>query len=317
MLRWMDLIHSLQNCNESKVSTSEFLLPPVIVVGTHATSPDPETDIALIRKNCSFVAKKFQGHIVKCLPIDNTKAGMTTEQDKIVSLRKAILDLADKLPHTKKEIPLQWHRVEKEISKETWQQQKYLQKKTFRENIASPICRFEREDDFEELLYFLHARGSIVYHEHSGDEDGLVILDSQWLINVFCEIIKVTPCCNSEVFSVLEDREELKEKGILNERLLNHACNNRNLDPIKGSLTSLMEKFNLICRWPASRTGNSLLLVPCMLAATAKEENADDKMPAPVYLTFAETNFVPSGLFCRLVVLFGRRLSDTQVQVVR
>ena len=311
MMRWLDLIHSLKKCGENEGSTGDFFLPPVILVGTHATNPDPTTDTELLWKNCERMPEELAGHIVSCLPIDNTKAGMTTDQEKIVTLRKEILNLADKLPHTKKkEIPLQWHRVEKEITKEARQGKKYLQKKVFYAEIVSKFCKLDNDDEFNELLYFLHARGSIVYHEHSSDDDGLVVLDPQWLINILCEIIKVTPG-KKEPFLIRNDRKTLEDKGILTTRLLDHACRNQNLDPIKYSLLSLMEKFNLLCKWPASSSGDSRFLVPCMLKTTAKEGNIKDKMStcsAPVYLTFGTlgTNYVPSGLFCRLVLLFAK-----------
>ena len=316
MMRWLDLIHSLKKCGEDEGSTGEFFLPPVIFVGTHATNPDPTTDADLIWKNCEGMPKELAGHIVSCLPIDNTKAGMTTDQEKIEDLREEILSLADKLPHAKKEIPLQWHRVEKEITKEARQGKKYLQKKAFYAEIVSKFCKLDNDDEFNELLYFLHARGSIVYHEHSSDDDGLVVLDPQWLINILCEIIKVTPS-KKEPFLIRNDRKTLEDKGILSTRLLDHACRNQNLDPIKYSLLSLMEKFNLLCKWPTSRSGDSCFLVPCMLKTTAKEGNIEDKMStcsAPVYLTFGTlgTNYVPSGLFCRLVLLFAKWLSVSQ-----
>lgn len=176
----------------------------------------------------------------------------------------------------------------------------------------SLYCTFNDEDDFDELLHFLHARGTIVYHEHEGDSDGLVILNSQWLINVLCEIIKVKSPDNEAPY-LRRDRKKLKEGGILSRKLLDHACRNQNLDPIKESLISLMEKFNLIFEWPATETEDSLILVPCVL--TSKGEGGDTKeemtstSTAPVYLAFNETNYVPSALFCQLVVLFGKMLS--------
>ena len=275
LLRWMDLIHSLSHQNEG--SSPEFSHPPVIIVGTHADCVEPSKEIEIVREKCSRVLKVFSEHIVKCLPVDNTKAGKTTDQEKIVTLRNAILDLAQKMPHTKKEIPLQWHRVEKEISKLTWKDKKYLQKKIFHEEIVSRYCRFDNEDDVEELLHFLHARGSIVYHKCIGDDDGLVVLDPQWLINVLCEIVKVTPY-DDEVLSLSQDRKDLREKGILRRRLLNYACKNQNLDHIKDSLISLMEKFNLICTWPTTKTEDSIILVPCMLTARREEVETVDQV---------------------------------------
>ena len=315
LLRWMDLIHSLEMSYQNERSASGLPRPPVILVGTHAdlvTSSSEE--IESVNTKCSAVLQVFADHIVRCLAVDNTKAGTSadqTDQKDIQNLRKQILDLADQMPHTKKEIPLQWHRLEKVISKEEWQAKNYLTRKKFQE-LVSRYCTFNVEDDFDELLHFLHARGTIVYHGHEGDRDGLVVLNSQWLINVLCEIIKVKSP-NDEAPDLRRDRKKLEGEGILSRKLLDHACRNQNLDPIKESLISLMEKFNLIFEWPASKTEDSLILVPCVLTSKGQGGDVKDEMTStstvPVYLTFNETNYVPSALFCRLVVLFGKMLS--------
>ena len=54
ILRWLDLIHSLKMSGEDKI------LPPVMVVGTHATSPDPNTDIALMQTKFKGTPKKIR-----------------------------------------------------------------------------------------------------------------------------------------------------------------------------------------------------------------------------------------------------------------
>ena len=317
LLRWMDLIHTLKKCDQNEESAAELSHPPVIVVGTHADCvDDPSKEILSVKRKLSHVlGKVLAKHIANFLPVNNSKAGEPGGKEKIIALRKEILELADQMPHTKKEIPLQWHRVEKEISKPAWQIKKYLEKKMFRKDIVSQYCTFDDENDFDELIYFLHARGSIVYHEHTGDKDGLVILDPQWLINVLCEIVKVKSHAEEQM-CLTQAREDLQEKGILRQVLIDNACKKKNLDSIKDCLISLMEKFNLICKWPAKNTEDSLILVPCMLTTRGEEENEFDDMtsncPAPVYLTFSGTKFVPGGLFCRLVVLFGRWLSNPQ-----
>ena len=320
LLRWMDLIHSLQKSyqNEKSESQSPRANPPVILVGTHADCvTNPSKQMQCVVRECSKVLAVFADHIVKHLPVDNTKAGESADephQEDIKTLRKEILDTVEKMPHTKKVIPLQWHRVEKEISKKVWQDKKYLQEKTFEKDIVSLYCTFssDHEDDFGELLHFLHSRGTIVYHKHADDYDGLVVLDPQWLINVICEIIKLAPNDDDEMW-LIQDREVLGDEGILSKRLLDHACQKQNLDPIKDSLISLMEKFNLILKWPSTESEDSPILVPCMLTTNAQEENTVDEMTsnctAPVYVTFVKTNYVPSGLFCRLVVLIGKWLS--------
>ena len=311
LFRWMDLIHSLKKNFQS----DGLSYPPVILVGTHADRvDDPRKAIeSVVEEKCSSVFDEYTylPHIADCLPIDNTKSGKSADQEEISELRKKILELADKMPHTKREIPLQWHRVEKEIRQPVWQKQKYLQKESFRKDIVSHHCTFESEDDFDELVYFLHGRGTIVYHEHDKKKDGLIVLNPQWLINVLCEIIKVKPGKDEKPW-IKEDRKELKNKGVLSGRLIDYTCSKESVDLIKDSLISLMDKFNLICKWPEkteeTRTGESQVLVPCMLTTFyegKKEKEKEEENAAPIYLTF-RTKYVPFGLFCRLVVLFAK-----------
>ena len=309
LLRWMDLIHSLKKDSQS----DSHSYPPVILVGTHADCvDDPHKQInSVVEGKCSavFDGYTYLHHIAGCRPIDNTKSGKTVDQEEIIELRKKILELADKMPHTKKKIPLQWHRVEKEICQPVWQQEKYLLLESFQEKIVSRYCTFEDESDFDELVYFLHSRGTIVYHEHGHDKKkgGLIVLNPQWLINVLCEIIKVKPHDN-ELWWIRNDRKKLAKEGVLLERLINHTCRKENVGLIKESLISLMDKFNLICESPEkaeeTKKGESQYLVPCMLT-TFYEGEEEKENATPVYLTF-QTKYVPYGLFCRLVVLFGK-----------
>ena len=307
MMRWLDLIHSLKNFDENEKPT------PVILVGTHADHClNPEREMRLVRKKLEEeLGKEYADHIVNSFYIDNTTAGNKKKQKKIEIFRDEILDHANKMLHTKREIPLQWHQVEKEIMKES-KIRKYVDPNTFKEEIASKFCKFDSKEDFDALLHFLHAHGSVVYHEHPG-HDGLVVLDPQWLIDVICHIINVTPC-DDERMSIAQDRKKLQKTGILTTYLLDYACENPELLPIKHLLISLMDKFNLICEWPGSEPGSSLTLVPCMLTTPSIDAVAASKKTtacsAPLYLTFVGTNYVPFGLFCRLVVLFGKWLSD-------
>ena len=162
----------------------------------------------------------------------------------------------------------------------------------------------DEEDDFEHLLNFLHDRGTIVYHDSANNPNGLVVLDPQWLIDVLCKIVTVKEQ-EEESLRVLSLRQDLLDKGILHAQLLEHVCKNLKLDRIKDSLLFIMKKFNLLCECK-NEDGISIYLVPCMLTT----KPADDLMgpvfhgSAPVFITF-DTNYVPAGLFSRLLVLFG------------
>ena len=318
VMRWMDLIHSLKNPNDNDSVRSVVLppsLPPVILVGTHADLVDP-SKIESHNEQIKSAMEELYDHVVNFLPVDNSKAGEKEGQEKIVTLRTELLKLAEEMPHTlpllKNRIPLQWHRVEKELSETTWQKKNYITKKTFQQKIVSKFCNFRKEDDIDGLIRFLVHRGSIVYHEPTNDEDGLVFLDPQWLINMITKIINVNPL-HKEPKAFLPYCKLLQTKGILHKKLLYYRFQNLGLDPVKDSFISLMQRFNLICMLPSNDPQDPLILVPCMLTSKGKEENQEDEMKrtccAPLYFKFEGTNYVPGGLFCRLVVLFGKWLS--------
>ena len=318
VMRWMDLIHALKNPNDNDSVCSVVLppsLPPVILVGTHADLVDP-SKIESHNEQIKSAMEELYDHVVNFLPVDNSKAGEKEGQEKIVTLRTELLKLAEKMPHTlpllKNRIPLQWHRVEKELSETTWQKRNYITKKTFQQKIVSKFCNYRKADDIDGLIRFLDHRGSIVYHEPTNDEDGLVFLDPQWLITMITKIINVNPL-HKEPKAFLPYCEQLQTEGILHRKLLYYRFQNLGLDPVKDSFISLMQRFNLICMWPSKDPQDPLILVPCMLTSKGKEKNQEDEMKrtccAPVYLKFEGTNYVPGGLFCRLVVLFGKWLS--------
>ena len=230
---------------------------------------------------------------------------MPSQEDaRIVSLRKKIVDVADAMPQTKSEFPLKWLQIENEIYEEAKQGAKYKTRKQFRLEIADRVCQFEEEDDFEHLLNFLHDRGTIVNHDRADNPDGLVVLDPQWLIDVLCKIVKVKQEGDEEL-AIFSLRQDLREKGILDPKLLDHACKTLELSNIKDSLLFIMKKFNLLCECKGE-DGKPVYLVPCMLTAKPEEILIPPvvKGPKPVYVTF-DTNYVPTGLFSRLLVLFS------------
>jgi len=301
IMRWMDMVHSLKHSAESET------LPPVILVGTHADSvkedPDRIMDCLLDR----FCKNRLLGeHIAGSVAVDNTRAGKTLGQEDpgIARLRRQILEVANKLPHTKKEVPLQWLYIESKIQHEAQCGVKYIPKLSFKGEIVEKFCKIQ-VDDVEAILNFLHDRGTIIYHENANHSNGLVVLDPQWLVNVLCKIITVVPS-REEKINIRSHRKKLKEKGILAKELLDHACREQGLEQVEQSLLFLMEKFNLLFRCP-SMDNEEIYLVPCMLTARPGKEiipTAVDTSSSPMYVTF-KTEYVPIGLFSRLVVLFG------------
>lgn len=310
LMRWMDLVHSFQD--PSSIDATSIAQPPVILVGTHADKVvgDP-WDVVNVILN-SFEGKAFSPHIVEeKFVVDNTRAGQPYQHEdlNVQRLRQKIISVASTLPHTKREIPLQWLRVEKVLHRLASNGVKHITKTDFKA-ISNRICQFEVEEDSEELLHFLCDCGAVLYFNEADHSRSLVILDPQWLIKVFCQIITVVSS-KKEPMRIREHRRTLAKDGILSEELINYACQNLSLKLSQDALLSIMEKSNLICRWVV-RSGKVVYLVPSMLTAKPEEEISGlfgQGSVGPVYIQFY-TGYVPYGLFSRFLVLFGQYASQ-------
>ena len=306
LMRWMDLVHSFQG--SSSMNASGISHPPVILVGTHADKvvEDPWTSMNAILD--SFHRKAFASHIVdEKFAVDNTRSGQPFQQEdpNIQRLRQTVIAVASTLPHIQREIPLQWLYVEKVLHRLASNGVKHVTKAEFKA-IADRICCFEVDEDCDELLHFLSDCGALLCFNEADESKTLVILDPQWLIYVFCQIITVVSG-KKEPMVIREHRQNLAKKGILSEDLVSYVCQTLSLKVSKEALLSIMEKSNLVCRWDTPN-GEPLYLVPSILTAKPDDEISGLSVQgsiAPVYLTF-NTGYIPYGFFARFVVLFGQ-----------
>lgn len=310
MMRWLDLVHTLRPSEENGCN----LRPPVVLVGTHAdelVNPDEKMDEVkkfLMRNACDFFK-----HIVNRLTVENKLAGqhpMQGEEDRrIIRLREVILKVGNAMPRKTHDVPLKWLEVENEVFDHVTVKkgEKYMTKQKFKVEIVDKVIPPDLQGDVEHLLNFLHDRGAVVYHDCGGNPDDLVVLDPQWLIHdVLCKIINVKERDEGEEGGILLYREELKDKGILHAKLLHYECKNLQLDDIEDSLIGIMKKFNLLFE-SKNKDGDVIYIVPCMVPTRAAEDLICPVIQGyePVFITFS-TNFVPAGLFSRLLVLFGK-----------
>ena len=314
MIRWLDLVHSLGRPEfQIRSANTRDVLPPVVLVGTHADGVrDPCKEMESVMETIRSMAHPATlQHISKeSFFIDNTNPNRE-DDPQIVSLRAELLDLAKKLPHIKKVIPMQWLRVEQKIDEMVKEKGKrYVGKKRFTEDISGGICHFNGTDDVEELLHFLQARGRVIYQDLPENPDGLVVLDPQWLIKILCEIITVSPPWKNEPV-IQKDYEVLGRKGLLSQQLLDRAFEHLELNEIRDSLIHIMESFDVICNSKNCKGEDYPFFVPCMLKSPKKNTRGTNMRngPLPVFLTF-NTNYVPSGLFCRLVVHFWEEFAS-------
>ena len=312
---WMSSVSSLVPNSEKPHETPstsmqpELLHPPVILVFTHADKPykgvDPEELASEIFGNLQ--RKRYGKQIVDFFVVDNTKSGSKKECEGVICLRKKVLDTAKRLPQLKEVIPIKWLRFEKALREMVEEGIKWTHVENAK-RIAPEVYGISTEEQFLTMLNLLHDQRILIHFDDTPELDKIVILDPQWLVDVFKKVITIPPFKKSK----REHREQwkkLEEKGILEKRLLKDLWDplfdtreNFNLN----SLINTMEKFGLLCPWPSSDESGSPseYLVPSMLMSPPK--NVTDLFSsAGIPSLFVKFKFsqLPIGLFPRLVLM--------------
>ena len=312
---WLFSIASLACHNEREPigSNSEVLpekLPPVLLVCTHADRPYDDGDPSTLAGELygSLQSKPYKKHLHDVFVVDNTKSGLESECLEVVRLRNEVLAIAKELPQMKEAIPIKWLKFEKELQAASKEGHKWISLETAI-NIASKKCNIVDKEEFKTLLNFLHDKRILIHFDDTPELDELVVLDPQWLIDVFKKVITVRPYDRKgKKFTELWCK--LEKEGILDGKLLEQVWGPLLDDRATcESLLQIMGKFSLLCPWPSSNSpSGKQYLVPCMLRTYPPEdimklvEVASRQIP-PMFLKF-ESGQVPPGLFPRLVLLF-------------
>ena len=308
---WMSSVYSLVGANTggqdaAVPGTLTDKLPPVFLVCSHADKPYRDNDPKQLALDVYGVLRKriYYQHLFKDIfVVDNTKSGSDNECPEVVRLRRELFAVAENLPHMKEAIPLKWLRYENILQRLSKERYKWIHIQKARQ-IASDECGIHDEEEFRVMLNFLHEQRILVHFNETPELDNMVILDPQWLIDVFKRVITVKRYEHTE-----KNVEELwlqLETGILDERLLDHEWKPLfdSQEPRK-SLIALMERFCLLCSWP-SDNANKKYLVPSMLMSPPTDDVLEvlSSVQIPSLFVRFESGRVPVGLFSRLVLLF-------------
>ena len=312
---WMSSVSSLIPNSEKPRETPstsmqpELLQPPVILVFTHADKPykgaDPEELASEIFGNLQ--EKSYGKQILDFFVVDNTKSGSKVECEGVIRLRKEVLDISKKLPQMKEVIPIKWLRFEKALREMVKDGTKWIHVENAK-RIALEVCGISIEEQFLTMLNLLHDQRVLIHFDDTPELNKIVILDPQWLVDVFKKVITIPPFKKSK----REHREQwkkLEEKGILEKKLLNDLWDplfdtRENFDV--NSLINMMEKFGLLCPWPSSdKCGSpSEYLVPSMLMSPPKNvTNLFSSAGIPSLFVKFKSGQLPIGLFPRLVLM--------------
>ena len=311
---WMTSVASLassQNESSTECPKTEVLpekLPLVFLVGTHADTPSGGRDPRKL--SCEIFGylkdKSYGAHLSDVFFVDNTSLSVhKSECSEVVRLRKEVRDAVKDLPHIKEVIPIKWLQFEKVLHARKENGNKWISLEAAR-IIAFTMCNITDDKEFETLMNYLHDLRSLIHFDDSAELNKLVVLDPQWLIDVFKKVITVKPYDHGEK-KFVNLWCKLEREGILDEELLAHVWgplfDNRETSE---SLIRIMEKFSLLCPWPSGDSTRKSFLIPSMLKTHPPQEIIElvesARIPS-LFLKF-ENGLVPPGLFPRLVLQF-------------
>ena len=311
---WMTSVASLasQDQDNHLDHESEVLpkkLPAVFLVCTHADKPYKGCDPSEVANEIFGMLKDkpYGPQLADFFVVDNTKSGSQFECLEVARLREVVLAVAKELPHVNEVIPIKWLRYEKCL--ETLKNERHhCISLTKAKQLASKVCRINKDSEILTLLNFLHDLRLLIHFDDTSELNDVVVLDPQWLIDVFKKVITVRPYHWTEK-KYVDLWLKLEREGILEEELLKHVWSS--LIPQTEtceSLIAIMEKFSLLCPWPLQKgiSCSKQYLVPSMLKSHPPKAVSDlvasTQIPS-LFLKF-ETGQVPAGFFPRLVLEF-------------
>ena len=299
--------HDLYSASTSTVLPKS--LPSVFLVCTHSDQPYGGKDASelSIKVYGSLKTKSYGGqlfHIV--FNVDNTKSGLQTECPEVKRLRESILAVAMELPQTKENIPIKGLKYEQALQVVLDEGHKWITIEHAK-RIASEVCQIHDDQEFVTVLDFLHDQRSLIHFDDTVELNKLVVLDPQWLIDVFKAVITVK-CYDQQERGLNDLWLKLEREGILEEKLLKHTWGSSVEEHHTfESLIAIMEMFSLLCCWSSSdEPCSKKYLVPSMLRWYPPQEITklitSARLPS-LFLKF-ESGQVPSNLFPRLVLQF-------------
>ena len=311
---WMTSVASLASQGESCQVSSECKvlaksLPCVFLVCTHADQPHAGADPQVLASEIfHFLQNKpYSDHLYQhVFVVDNTKSGGQSECPEVIHLRQKVLSAVQELPQMKEAIPIKWLQYEKslQVIKEKGHQWISLERA---KQVAVEVCKIVNDHEFLTLLNFLHDQRILIHFDDSPELNKLVVLDPQWLIDVFKKVITVKRYDHEEQ-EFRDSWSKLEKTGIVEEKLLEHVWGPLlQQEETSESLVAIMEKFSLMCLWPSSDPSyGKQYLVPSMLMSYPPRgiiKLLESAQVPSIFLKF-EYYQIPPSLFPRLVLQF-------------
>ena len=276
VIRWAAALRNLSPCNKEgeKNLPQSSQLPKIILV---FTKPDqlgsPEEAEKKRREAATILEEKFKRigcETIAKFVIQNTEP---RNADEVKRLREKIFETAQSLLKEQEKTPVSWLMLERALD---------VRRKELEDLEYCPCIELDEarnldkefskvKEKFDEAMKFLHQESIVVHFSDNVALSNLVVLDSNWLVQLFTKVLTVAEDPNWRGRSALAWKA-LREKGELQfdnlPNPLDDLPNPLNDLSQKEALKLMMVNAGLICQ----REDNTYL-VPSMVTKRMEESD--------------------------------------------
>ncbi|XP_072028049.1 probable serine/threonine-protein kinase pats1 [Amphiura filiformis] len=322
---WMRSIYTFVIPNKEK-DDMEQLSPPIFIIGTHKNDlhNDSQMRDKLVKGKMTtiqdFVAKQcYRKHVVsKYYAVENN---LTEDEDvdgEVFRLQNHIKSVIEKEPYMEERIPLRWLLFQKKVQEIARQGKPCISLKEAEKcycDLPGAPQQVPSSSEMLTMLEYFHDIGQIVYIKNGGEDlKNLVILDPNWLIKIFKEVVCVVDDDSKRAIDI-DSWSKLLKHGILDDQLMNYllkrflgSSSQDEAHSKKNALLELMKKFDLLCEKETPK-GQSCkcYFVPSRLQPSQHHQQVDavtatsiNRPSRTFYVNFH--GFLPDGFFHRIVL---------------
>ncbi|XP_033125476.1 uncharacterized protein LOC117123592 isoform X2 [Anneissia japonica] len=312
---WISSIFSHVKANEQEQDGDGLLSPPVFIVGTHldcipGTDEEKQRKLDEISKIIKDYLgdKAYRGHVVPQIYFVDNKF---RQGESLKKFREHVEEVMRKQPYMNKMIQVSWFRFQNHVMK-LRKETNYI---TLKEAMEISTRFGVQNDDIFDMLQLFHDVGVVAFYgeRNSNSEafNDIVVLNPQWLIIIFTKIITINK--DEENWPAYKKYwSKLEEKGILEEKLVNHVWSKFPKNQ-RESLLQIMERFDLLCEnktvegethYTEEGQFCRQFFVPCQLKPNKEDIGRvwELERNAVVINIIPKDKFLPEGLFHRLTV---------------
>ncbi|RDD37085.1 putative serine/threonine-protein kinase pats1 [Trichoplax sp. H2] len=273
--------------NEITIDGKYYELPIVIVIGSHAdkivanNEEEKNRKIQAAYNNISreFGSKAFSKHLyLSHLAMngdgnDNSEATQRLRDETRKQLCQIFTKIAEKLPFITDPIPVRWYEIIQILRGE--REDKTIKKLLTKTQVKDLIDKHhlsKQGEKLDSLLSYLHNIGQIVYCDKDEILSNWVVSDIDWLIEVFCSLIRISFFKSSHADDWSE-YEKIQNTGKISEEYIRQVWSKFNLDDEERKyVLSLMTHYDILCEASELQGKDRIYLIPCLLKTQPKSD---------------------------------------------